>query len=46
MNETSPTSQAPNESVRSSKRERKHPAYLRDVTDIQVDVQVLTSIDY
>ena len=47
MNETNSTSQAPNESVRRSKRERKHRAYLRDyVTDIQWDDQVLTSIDY
>lgn len=46
-NETSPTSQSHDESVRSSKRERKLPSYLRDyVTDMEDSDQVLTSIDY
>ena len=46
MNETNPTSQPPDESVRHSKRETKPPAYLRDyVTDMEGDDQVLTSID-
>ena len=47
MNETIPTSQPPDESVRLSKRERKPPAYRSDyVTDMEGDDQVLTSIDY
>ena len=46
MNETNPTSQSPDESVRHSKRERKPPANLKDyVTDMEGDDQVLASID-
>ena len=46
-NESSPTSQPCNESVRRSTRERRPPAYLRDyVTDMKDSDQVLTSVDY
>lgn len=46
-NETSPTFQPHDESVRHSKRERKLPSYLTDyVTDMEDSDQVLTSTDY
>ena len=46
MNETNPTCQPLDESVRHSKRERKPPAYLKDyVTHMEGDDQVLKSID-
>ncbi|KAL9987803.1 hypothetical protein ACROYT_G002165 [Oculina patagonica] len=46
-NESSPTSQPRDESVRRSTRERRPPAYLRDyVTNMKDSDQVLTSVDY